>query len=212
MNLPLKASINAEAFLAPIENPRGLIMRFVYATTRRRFGKVLTPLSVFAARLPPAFGTFYGKVSSLDRKLVLSPEIAILIRQRVAQINVCSFCSDIGRWYAIKNASMTVAKLDALDEYHTNPLFTGKERAALDYATELTQHKTVSRETFERLANECSEREICEIAWLVASEHLYNISNLGMNIHSDRLCSAMYKIDKTDAADETIELQAEPRV
>lgn len=32
------------------------------------------------------------------------------------------------------------------------------------------------------------ELEICEIVWLVATEHVDNITNLGLNIHSDRLC------------------------
>jgi hypothetical protein len=30
-------------FLAPIEKPKGLINKLVYAGTRRQFGKVLTP-------------------------------------------------------------------------------------------------------------------------------------------------------------------------
>ena len=33
-----------------------------------------------------------------------------------------------------------------------------------------------------------SEREICEIAWLGASEHQYNMTNIGLNTHSDKLC------------------------
>jgi hypothetical protein len=33
-----------------------------------------------------------------------------------------------------------------------------------------------------------SEREICEIVWLVSSEHLYNINNIGLGIGSDGLC------------------------
>jgi len=33
-----------------------------------------------------------------------------------------------------------------------------------------------------------SERLICKIVWLVASEHLYNMTNIGLNIHSDMLC------------------------
>jgi len=32
------------------------------------------------------------------------------------------------------------------------------------------------------------KREICEIVWLVASEHLYDVTNIGLNIHSDMLC------------------------
>ena len=62
------------------------------------------------------------------------------------------------------------------------------ERALLDYVTELTRDKKVSPETFYRLAGFYSERAICEIVWLVATEHVYNITNIGLNIHSDMLC------------------------
>ena len=71
--------------------------------------------------------------------------------------------------------------------------YTDAERAALDYATELTRNKNVSRATFDRLSGYYSEREICEIVWLVASEHLYNITNLGLNIHSDPPCNIRSK-------------------
>jgi alkylhydroperoxidase family enzyme len=94
---------------------------------------------------------------------------------------------DIGRAFVIK-ASMEEAKFDALDQYHTSSLFSDAERAALDYVTELTTDKKVNPETFARLSRHYSERAICEIVWLVASEHLYNMTNLGLNIHSDMLC------------------------
>lgn len=176
-----------DTLLAPIEKPGGLIMKLVYFFTRRQFGKVLMPLKVHSARLPLAFGMFYGKVSQLDKKLQLPAELAALIRVQVARINICLFCIDAGRWSAAK-ASMNEAKFDALDKYETSTLFTDKERAALDYITELTQHKTVSAIIFKRMAAYYSEQEICEIVWLVASEHLYNITNIGLNIHSDMLC------------------------
>jgi hypothetical protein len=38
-----------------------------------------------------------------------------------------------------------------------------------------------------------SERAICEIVWLVASEHCYNMTNIGLNIHSDMLCDISRK-------------------
>lgn len=124
-------------FLAPIEEPKGLTMKLAYYFTRRQFGKVLTPLKVHSARLPPAFGLFYAKIGKLDRKLVLPPEMALLIRQQVARLNVCLFCIDIGRAFTIQ-ASMNQAKFDALGDYRTSILFTDAERAALDYVTELT--------------------------------------------------------------------------
>jgi alkylhydroperoxidase family enzyme len=176
-----------DTFLSPIEKPQGLIMKLAYYFTRRQFGKVLTPLKVHSARLPPAFGLFYSKISKLDKKLLLPPEMVMLIREQVARINVCLFCIDIGRSFTIK-ASMNEAKFDALDRYGTSPLFTDAERAALDYVTELTKGKKVNPDTFARMSRYYSERAICEIVWLVASEHLYNMTNIGLNIHSDMLC------------------------
>jgi alkylhydroperoxidase family enzyme len=78
-----------------------------------------------------------------------------------------------------------LARVDALTEYQTSPLFTDAERAALDYATELTRDKQVGPGTFERLARYYDEREICDIVWLVASEHLKNITIVGLGIGSD---------------------------
>ncbi len=182
----------ADTFLPPIEQPQGLLMKLAYHFARRQFGKVLTPLKVHSARSPAAFGLFYAKVAKLDAKLQLSQELALLIRERVAQINVCLFCIDIGRTETIKK-SMDEAKFDSLDQYRTSPLFTDAERAALDYVTELTRDKKVDPDTFARLSRHYSERAICEIVWLVASEHLYNITNIGLNIHSDMLCDISRK-------------------
>ena len=175
-------------YLPPIERPRGLIMKLVFFFTRRQFGRVLTPLSVFAARMLASFGSFYGKVSRLDKKLELADRTAAVIRERVASINMCLFCMDAARFYATKQSPDNAERFDALAEYQTSTLFTEAERAALDYATELTSNKEVKPDTFDRLAHFYSEREICDIVWLVASEHLYNISNIGLNIGSDGLC------------------------
>src|SRR5437588_13092898 len=98
----------SDAFLPPIEKPQGPLMKLAYYFTRRQFGKVLTPLKVHSARLPPAFGLFYTKIGRLDKKLRLSQETVLLIREQVARINVCLFCMDIGRSFTIK-ASMNQA-------------------------------------------------------------------------------------------------------
>jgi alkylhydroperoxidase family enzyme len=181
-----------DTFLPPIEKPRGLVMKLVYAITRRQYGKVLTPLKVVSARMPLAFGFFTAKISKLDKQLTLPPETALLIREQVARLNVCLFCVDIGRSFTIK-ASMNEAKFDALEQYRTSPLFTDAERAALEYVTELTKDKRVHPETFARMSRHYSERAICEIVWLVASEHFYNMTNIGLNIHSDMLCDVSRK-------------------
>jgi alkylhydroperoxidase family enzyme len=176
-------------FLAPIERPRSLILRLVFFFVRRQFGRVMTPLTVFAARMPAAFGTFYGKVAQLDKKLRLPAKTAAVVRERVASLNGCLFCMDAARWYAVRKFG-DASRFDALADYATSPLFTDAERAALDYATELVTARRVTPQTFARLAQHYSEREICDIVWLVASEHVYNLTNLGLNIGSDGLCDA----------------------
>jgi alkylhydroperoxidase family enzyme len=181
-----------DTFLAPIEKPKGLLLKLAYSFTRRQFGKVLTPLKVHSARLPLAFGLFYTKIGKLDRKLSLPLETILLVREQVARLNICLFCMDIGRSFTIK-ASLNEAKFDALSDYRTSALFSDRERAALDYVTELTREKKVAPETFARLSSHYSERQICEIVWLVASEHLYNMTNIGLNIHSDMLCDITKK-------------------
>jgi len=142
--------------------------------------------------MPPAFGQLYGKVYGLDKKLTLPRETVMLIRERVASINVCRYCMDANHYYVIK-ASMNENKFNELEDYRTSPLFSEAERIALDYATELTEEKKVNPGTFARLARFYSERAICEIVWLVASEHVSNLTNIGLNIHSDMLCQIVRK-------------------
>lgn len=175
-------------YLPPIERPKGLLVTMAYFFTRRQLGKVATPVAVFSARMPAGFLSFYGKVSRLDKRLRLRPETALLVRERVASINSCLFCMDAARWYVMTKSPQNLERIDALPGYRTSPLFTDAERAALDYVTELTTSKKVAPDTFARLARHYDEREICDIVWLVASEHLYNLTNHGLGIGSDGLC------------------------
>ena len=96
-------------FLAPIEKPQGLLWKMLFSYSRKKFGKVMTPLKVMAARMPLRFGAFSGKISQLDKKLALPPETVMLVRQKVAEINVCLFCIDIARSGTIRE-SMQQAK------------------------------------------------------------------------------------------------------
>lgn len=174
-------------FLTPIEKPKGLLWKLVYYFSRKRFGKVLTPLKVMAARLPLGFGSFSGKIGQLDKKLQLPAETAMLVREHVARINVCYFCMDIGRSQTIM-ASMDQRKFDALGEYQTSTLFSAGEKILLDFVGRLARDRKMERALFDKLAAHYDERSICEVVWVVATEFYYNIGNIGLNIHSDMLC------------------------
>lgn len=188
----METIVKDEPFLAPIEKPTDPAMQQTYDFFHKTYGKVITPVKVFQARMPAAFGQFSGMISQLDKQLELPAETAMLVRERVAQLNVCLFCMDIGRAGVIQ-ASMNEAKFDALDHYAASPLFNEGEKAVLDYVTELTRDKKVDPKVFARMRKHYSERQICEIVYLVASEHVYNMTNIGLNIHSDMLCDISKK-------------------
>lgn len=174
-------------FLTPIEQPTGLLWKLLYFAIRKRFGKVITPIKVMGVRMPISFGSFSGKIAKLDKKLSLPSETVMMIREKVARINVCLFCIDIGRAFTIMS-SMDQGKFDALDDYQTSHRFSDNEKALLDFVTVLARDRKMDKELFDRLARHYDERAICEIVWVVATEFYYNMGNIGLNIHSDMLC------------------------
>lgn len=184
-------------FLMPVEKPKSLLWKLLYYWTRKRFGKVITPMKVTAVRLPLGFGAFSNKINQLDKKLQLPAETMMLIREQVAKINVCTFCIDIGRAQTIMS-SMDQAKFDALADYAASDLFSAKEKALLSYVTMLARDRKMDRATFDRLAAHYDERSICEIAWIVSTEFYYNIGNIGLNIHSDMLCDIAKRKNTSD--------------
>jgi alkylhydroperoxidase family enzyme len=181
-----------DTYLKPIEKPHGLLWKMIYSFSRRTFGKVLTPLKIMSVRLPIGFAFFSMKISKLDKKLQLPAETVMLIRQQVARLNVCLFCIDIARMFTIQ-ASMKQEKFDAIGDYATSPLFSEAERALLDFVTLLTKERRMDPETFEKLSKHYTEREICEVVWIVSTEFYYNIGNIALNIHSDMLCEIVKK-------------------
>jgi alkylhydroperoxidase family enzyme len=181
-----------EPFLRPIDEPSDPPVKQVFQNMKQYFGKVMTPARVVNSRMPPEFLEFYTRISTLDQKLELPKETVMLIRQQVARINVGLFCIDSNRAATIW-ASMNQAKFDSLDQYQTSPLFSEGERVALDYVSTLTREKKANPAIFVKLLKHYSERQVCEIVYLVASEHLYNINNIGLNIHSDLLCNIAQK-------------------
>ncbi len=184
--------------LEPVEKPRGFVARMAYWGTKRRFGKVMTPMRVVLARMPGSFG-FSNSIANFElKKVSLDPELRYLIATLTSQINGCDFCTDLGRSMAIRQ-SIGLKKFDALGRYRTDPMFSEKERAALSYAEEATRQRKVSDPTFEALRRNFSDREIVEITWVNAVENYYNLINIPLEIGSDGFCTlALQK--NTDSA------------
>lgn len=160
--------------------------------TRKRLGKVITPLKTIYARLPLSFSLWLNKIQILERKLPLPEDLILLIRIYVAQLNTCHFCIDIGHAIAIMEFKQQ-EKFFQVQDFETSPLFEEKDRAALRFARELTLNKKVTDDTFHLVRKYFSEKEVIGITWAVASEHVYNLMNLAFEIGSDGLCTLSKK-------------------
>lgn len=177
--------------LQPIERPSGLMMRLAFWMARRTFGKVMTPMKVLYPRVPGLLKPAYAIQKCELKGLTLDHELHLMITTLTARLNGCAFCLDLSRAMALRE-HLPQEKFDALDQYRTSPLFTDRERAALAYVDEATQHKRVSDATFGALRRQFTEREIVEITWVNAVENFYNLINLPLEIESDGFCALVH--------------------
>lgn len=180
---------NPEPRLKPIQHPESLKLKIAYWSTKRKIGKVITPLKVHYARFPEALG-LTGELVKLDEKFTIDPGLKHLIKVYVATLNGCAFCVDIGKASA-QSKGLPTDKFEDLLRFEESNQFTNKEKAALAYADEATRNKHVKDSTFERLQTCFSEEEIVQITLLNAVENFYNLMNAPMNIGSDELCALL---------------------
>jgi len=99
--------------LSPVENPKSLMVRFAYWMSRKRLGKVMTPLKTVFARIPKLLFAQYGVTRVLEGGLSIGYGLQFLVQHQVAAMNDCGFCVDIGRAMAVQY-ELDLAKLEAL--------------------------------------------------------------------------------------------------
>lgn len=178
--------------LKPIEKPEKLMTKIGYWYSQKMFGKVITPLKKLYSRLPVGFAMWSNKMHKLETQLPISAELRLLLRIHVAQLNTCHFCIDIAQARAMQQFQ-NQDKFFNVSDFATSPLFDQAEKAALRFATEQTLQKNVSDETYNAAKNHYSDEQLIAIAWMVMSEHVYNLMNLPFHIESDGLCQVKPK-------------------
>jgi alkylhydroperoxidase family enzyme len=178
--------------LAPIEHPKEFKLRLAYWFTRRKFGKVITPMKVVSARVPKSLRASYEIAKMMEHGFSLDKGLQMLLHTHISELNQCFFCVDISHAYAVRE-HLSLERLQTLSTYRTNPLFTPAERAALAYVEEVTQTRTASDATFDDLRPHFTEQQIAEITLLNAFENFYNLTNRPLGIESDNLCALALK-------------------
>lgn len=130
-----------------------------------RFDPDITPFQELAKNMASAFG--------YTADLEVDPQLAQLLRLRVAGINNCSYCL-ILHSKAARDRGIHEAKIDGLGSWWESALYSTEEVAALAYCDALTKGDERGFQAFhDALEGHFSERQIAEIAAIVINMNLW---------------------------------------
>jgi AhpD family alkylhydroperoxidase len=133
------------------------------------FEKVLLPKAMQA--LYPI--TKYVKTSGLDHRLLE------LVKMRTSQLNGCAYCIDMHSKDA-RAAGETEQRLYLLDAWRETPLYTERERAALEWTEAVTRvaDSHVPEEVYGRARDHFNEEELMNLTIAVIATNSFNRLNI----------------------------------
>lgn len=107
--------------------------------------------------------------------------LAALVRLRASQINGCAFCIDMHVREALKNGENGM-RLHLLAGWRDSPLFTDRERAALNWTEALTRiGKTHAPDAdYDLLLGQFDETEAAHLTLLIAQINAWNRIQIGL--------------------------------
>lgn len=113
----------------------------------------------------------------------IEPSIRHLVDIRASQINGCAFCVDMH----VKEATMhgeRPLRLHHLAVWRESPLFSARERAALEWAESLTRlpAEGVADDIYARVREQLSEKEVSDLSFLVMSINAWNRASVGFQV------------------------------
>ncbi len=149
----------------------GPLVRLVYRLSRRRLGRDVDPIAVYAHApgLLMGYGMFEQSTGKQHR---VEERLKALAETKAAAVVNCEFCCDIASSIA-REAGLTERQLLALPNYGDSDEFTQLERLVLDYATAMSRTPTtVTDELFAALREHFDERQMVELTNVIALENM----------------------------------------
>jgi AhpD family alkylhydroperoxidase len=96
-----------------------------------------TPIPAGRMQLAELAPKQYAAMFRLSASVALEPELRELVDVRASQINGCAFCIDM-HWKDARAAGESEERLYMLDAWRESPLYTARERAALELCEAMT--------------------------------------------------------------------------
>jgi AhpD family alkylhydroperoxidase len=163
-------------------------VRLFFWKQKRTYGQVLDP-GLLWGRSPWVFAAMallYGAINR--RRSPIEAPLRSLVTVRVSQINHCAFCVDINSATLIKQGA-DMDKVDALPSWRDSPIFTERERLALDYAEAMTDStRGVDEALAARLREEFDEDGLVELTALISFQNLSSKFNSALDVPPQGFC------------------------
>lgn len=149
----------------------GPLVRLIYRLSRRRLGRDVDPVAVYAHApgLLIGYGMFEQATAMQHR---VDERLKALAETKAAAIVNCEFCCDIASSIA-RDAGITEEQLLALPNHRESAAFTALERLVLDYAVALSRTPTqVGDELFATMRMHFDERQLVELTNVIVLENM----------------------------------------
>jgi AhpD family alkylhydroperoxidase len=155
--------------IAPVTSP-GPLGRIAYAVSRRRFGKVPEPLTVWAHHRGVMLATIRHE-SAVARWNALDPPSKSRAVIRSAQVIGCPWCIDFGSFLS-KDEGVTAEQLRDLHRWRDSDVYTADQRLCLEYAEAASRTPLeVTDEMVAGLVTALGEKAVVELAMMIALEN-----------------------------------------
>ncbi|WP_338051061.1 MULTISPECIES: carboxymuconolactone decarboxylase family protein [Ramlibacter] len=131
---------------------------------------------------PDAFRAMLG-VSEVLQRSPLGKALQALLHVRVSQLNGCAYCLDMHTREALA-AGEELQRLLGLPAWRELPLYTPRERAALQWAEDLTllADSHAPQASFDALRPHFSDAEIADLTFSLAQINAWNRLGVAMRL------------------------------
>lgn len=124
--------------------------------------------------LAPHISSAMEALEAACRKTGLETSLLELVRLRASQINGCVYCVNLHSSDA--RAGGAEKRLQALPVWRETPLFTSREKAALELTEAVTRlaDSHISDELWDRVAAQFTDTELAELLWTITVINAWN--------------------------------------
>jgi AhpD family alkylhydroperoxidase len=117
----------------------------------------------------------YRAMAGFDRSIELDPALRELVKIRASQLNGCAYCIDMHTRVARK-AGESEQRLYALAAWRESPLFSTRERAALELTDAITRigEQGVPDSLYERVAEQFTPDALANLILAITAINAWN--------------------------------------